>query len=108
VRAAEVLHQAHRRARALGHRAKPNQPERGAECRLDYVRAEPSARGRALHESAASWPPNQPEAGSARQAPAAPASRTHPQPQIGPSVAGDRALATAAALRQSRPGGGPG
>jgi hypothetical protein len=87
-------------------RARPDEPERGAERRLHHVLAEPGAPGRALHEPAAPWLPNEPEAGSARHAPAAPASRPNPQPQpIGQTIAPDGALATATALRQSMPDG---
>jgi hypothetical protein len=90
-------------------RATPDEPERGAERRLDYVLAAPGAPGRALHEQAAPWMPNEPEAGSARHAPAAPASRTTPQPQplVGQTVAGDGAPASAAALLQCMPDVGP-
>jgi len=93
----------------VGHRAKPDEPERGAGRRLEHVLAEPGAPGRALHESAAPWLPNEPAAGSARHAPAAPASRTKPQPQplIGQTIAVDGAPATAAALLQRMPGVGP-
>jgi hypothetical protein len=92
---------------AVGHRAQPDEPERGAARRLDYVRAEPGAPGRGLHESAAPWLPNEPEAGSARHAPAAPAPRAKPQPQplIGQTIAADGAPASPAALRQSMPDG---
>ena len=79
-------------------RAKPDEPERRASLRLDDVMPEPGAPGRALHEQAAPWLPNEPETGSARHAAAAPASRTNPQPQplIGQTIAADGALATAA------------
>jgi hypothetical protein len=54
---------------------------------------EPGAPGRALHEQAAPWLPNEPETGPARRAAAAPASRTKPQPQplIGQTIATDGA-----------------
>ena len=88
----------------LAPRATPDEPERGAARRLQHDLAAPGAPGRTLHEQAAPWLPNEPEAGSARHAPAA---RTKPQPQplVGQTVAGDRALATAAALLQGMPDG---
>jgi hypothetical protein len=45
----------------LVHRPRPDEPERSPRPRLDYVSAEPTARGRALHEPAAPWLPNEPE-----------------------------------------------
>jgi hypothetical protein len=41
----------------LAHRPQPDEPER----RLEYGLPEPLARGRALHEPAAPWLPNEPE-----------------------------------------------
>ena len=49
----------------LAERAQPNEPERIAERRLEYLLPEPPASG-ALHEPAAPWLPNEPEAGPAR------------------------------------------
>ena len=93
----------------VAHSAKPNEPKRGASLRLHEVTVDPGAPGRALHESAAPWLPNEPEAGSARHAPAAPASRTNPQlrPLVGQTVAADGAPASAVALLQSMPDVGP-
>ena len=51
----------------LVHRAQPDEPERGAEPRLEYVTPEPPARGRTLHEAAAPWLPNEPRPGRDRQ-----------------------------------------
>jgi hypothetical protein len=45
----------------LVHRPQPDEPERNPERRLEYVPAEPPARGRTLHEPAAPWLPNEPE-----------------------------------------------
>jgi hypothetical protein len=91
----------------LAPRARPNEPERGAALGLEYVLAAPGAPGRALHEHAAPWLPKEPENGPDRHAPAAPASRTKPQPQplIGQTIAADGAPASPAALRQSMPDG---
>jgi hypothetical protein len=47
----------------LAHRPQPDEPERGAAPRLEYVSTEPPARGRTLHEPAAPWLPNEPETG---------------------------------------------
>jgi hypothetical protein len=41
----------------LVHRPRPDEPERDAAPRLEYVSTEPPARGRTLHEPAASWLP---------------------------------------------------
>jgi hypothetical protein len=41
----------------------PDEPERDAARRLEYVSTEPPARGRTLHEPAAPWLPNEPETG---------------------------------------------
>jgi hypothetical protein len=99
----------------VGHRATPNEPERGDGRRLEYVLAAPGATGRALHQQAAPWLPpaapalpNEPGAGRAPQAPA-PASRTksQPQPLLGQTVAGDGALAPAAAVGPRMPDLGP-
>ena len=38
---------------SLAHRAQPDEPERGAEPRLEYVPSEPGAPGNTLHEPAA-------------------------------------------------------
>jgi hypothetical protein len=43
------------------HRLRPNEPERRAEFPKPYALSEPPARGRALHEAAAAWLPNEPE-----------------------------------------------
>ena len=40
--------------------ARPDKPERGAARRLEYALAQPPASGRALHEPAAPWLPNEP------------------------------------------------
>jgi hypothetical protein len=45
----------------LVHRRRPDEPERAAEPRPEYVMPEPPARGRVLHEPAAPWLPNEPE-----------------------------------------------
>jgi hypothetical protein len=42
-------------------RSPPNEPERVAERRVAYVLPEPAATGRALHEAANLWRPNEPE-----------------------------------------------
>jgi hypothetical protein len=47
----------------LVHRPRPDEPERDAARRLEYVSTEPPARGRTLHEPAASWLPKEPETG---------------------------------------------
>jgi hypothetical protein len=47
----------------LVHCPQPDEPERGAAPRLNYVMPDPAARGRSLHEPAAPWLPNQPETG---------------------------------------------
>jgi hypothetical protein len=47
----------------LVHCAQPDEPER----RLEYALPQPPARGRILHEPAASWLPNEPEPGRDRQ-----------------------------------------
>jgi hypothetical protein len=72
------------------------------------IRPERAARaGSRLHETAAPWLPNEPEAGNARHAPAAPACRTNPrlQPPIGQTIAADGAQPTAASLLQGIPDG---
>ena len=69
---------------ALAHRGRPSEPERAAEPRLEYVLPAPPASGRALHEPAAPWTPNEPETGRARSAPA-PASGMNPKPHPHPS-----------------------
>ena len=52
------------------HRPEPNEPERRPESppqhRLEYVLPDRPAAARALHEAAAPWPPNEPEAARAR------------------------------------------
>jgi hypothetical protein len=45
----------------LADRLQPNEPERRAMPRLDYVQSPPSAPGGTLHEPAAPWLPNEPE-----------------------------------------------
>ena len=45
--------------------AQPDEPERAAPRRLEYVVAEPSISDRTLHEPAALWLPNEPESGRA-------------------------------------------
>ena len=45
--------------------AQPDEPERAAPRRLEYVVAEPSISDRMLHEPAALWLPNEPESGRA-------------------------------------------
>jgi hypothetical protein len=61
----------------LVHRPQPDEPERNPERRLEYLSTEPPARGRALHEPAAPWLPNEPETGTG---PHAAAPLTHPVP----------------------------
>jgi hypothetical protein len=82
---------------SLGHRAQPDEPERGAAARLEYV-TKPPAHGGTLHEPAAPWLPKEPETGPARHAPAP--VHTNPKPLVG-TTAADGALAAAAALLQS-------
>jgi hypothetical protein len=53
----------------LAHRPQPDEPERGAAPRLEYVSTEPPARGRTLHEPAAPWLSNEPETGPGGVAP---------------------------------------
>jgi hypothetical protein len=53
----------------LAHRPQPDEPQRGAAPRLEYVSTEPPARGRTLHEPAAPWLPNEPETGPGGVAP---------------------------------------
>ena len=48
-------------------RSPPNEPERDAGRRQEYVPTEPPASGRTLHEPAAPWLPNEPETGQDRQ-----------------------------------------
>jgi hypothetical protein len=43
--------------------ARPDEPERAASCRLEYVVTEPLIPDRRLHEPAALWLPNEPESG---------------------------------------------
>jgi hypothetical protein len=71
----------------LVHRPQPDEPERGAKPRLDYVIPEPSAPGRTLHEPAASWLPNEPQPAPAVAPAHAPRARAlHAQPnEPGPS-----------------------
>jgi hypothetical protein len=45
-------------------RARPDEPKRGAPPQLDQAPSEPTALGPTLHEPAAPWRPNEPEAGS--------------------------------------------
>jgi hypothetical protein len=59
----------------LVHRPQPDEPERGAARRPEYLPTEPPPPG-ALHEPAAAWIPNEPETGSDRHA----LSRTSPKP----------------------------
>jgi hypothetical protein len=80
----------------LVHRPRPDEPERGAGPRLEYVSAEPTARGRALHEPAACWLPNEPEAGPVQRGPRpnqpplatepAPATTLTARPASGPRI----------------------
>jgi hypothetical protein len=49
--------------------AAPDEPERGAGPRLQYVMPGQALPGRTLHEPAAPWLPNEPETGRARHAP---------------------------------------
>jgi hypothetical protein len=53
----------------LAHRPQPDEPERGAAPRLEYVSTEPPARGRTLHEPAGPWLSNEPETGPGGVAP---------------------------------------
>jgi hypothetical protein len=70
-------HSAMPAARApLARRPQPDEPERAAPRRLEYVIAEPVMQGRTLHEPAAPWLPNEPDA-AAQHAPAS-LSRTDP------------------------------
>jgi hypothetical protein len=47
----------------LVHRPRPDEPERDAGPRLEYVMPDPPAPARALHEPTAPWLPNEPETG---------------------------------------------
>jgi hypothetical protein len=58
----------------LVHGLQPDEPERGATPRLDYVMADQAVPNRTLHEPAAPWVPNEPEAGPGQHA--APAQRS--------------------------------
>ena len=77
----------------LVHRPQPDEPERVAEPRLDYVLSEPPARARTLHEAAAPWVPNEPElpqkslSAPARPRRAANEPRPHPAPAPNPAKA---------------------
>jgi hypothetical protein len=51
----------------IARRDKPNEPERSAGPRLEYVTPDPPARARTLHEAAAPWLPKEPEPGRDRQ-----------------------------------------
>jgi hypothetical protein len=50
----------------LGHRQRPDEPERAAEHRMAYVMPEPPVAARVLHEPAAPWLPSEPEPGRNR------------------------------------------
>jgi len=70
----------------LVHRPRPDEPERRAAPSLDYVMSTPPAPAHALHEPAACWMPNEPEA---RQHAAAPPARADLAPnQPGPQRGG--------------------
>jgi len=64
----------------LVHRPQPDEPERDAAPRLEYVLSEPPAPDSTLHEPAAPWLPSEPETGRARHAASMPAFRTNPEP----------------------------
>jgi hypothetical protein len=83
----------------LVHRPQPDEPERAAGPRLECVLAEPGTPARTLNEPAAPWLPNEPEAGPARHAPSAHASRTNPKPQ----PTSTRPLAARAGKGQANP-----
>ena len=53
-------------------RSPPNEPERDAGRRQEYVPTEPPASGRTLHEPAAPWLPNEPETGRIGRKPRGP------------------------------------
>jgi len=62
----------------LVHCPQPDEPERNPERRLEYGSTEPPARGRALHEPAAPWLPNEPGTGAGPHA-AAPLTPLRPE-----------------------------
>jgi hypothetical protein len=62
----------------LVRRPRPDEPERGAAPRLNYVTPDPAAPGRTLHEPAAPWLPNEPETGTL---PHAASQLTEPRPE---------------------------
>jgi hypothetical protein len=66
--------------RPLVRRPQPDEPERAAAPRLEYVPSAPSLPARTLHEAAALWLQEEPETGRARHAAPTPASRTNPAP----------------------------
>jgi hypothetical protein len=53
--------------RALARRPRPDEPERAAESRLEYVMPDPRAQARTLHEPVAPWRPNEPQRAAGRQ-----------------------------------------
>ncbi len=70
---------ASRPAARVAHRPEPNEPERGAPLRLDYVMPDPPVPGPTLHEPAAPWLPEQPETGRRRAAGDSGGCRTNPK-----------------------------
>jgi hypothetical protein len=62
----------------LVHRPRPDEPERDAAPRLNYVMPDPAAPGRTLHEPAAPWLPNEPGTGTG---PHAASQLTQPRPE---------------------------
>ena len=70
---------ASRPAARVAHRPEPNEPERGAPPRLDYVMPDPPVPGPTLHEPAAPWLPEQPETGRRRAAGDSGGCRTNPK-----------------------------
>jgi hypothetical protein len=76
----------------LARRARPNEPEPGAARLMEHALPEPPTPGRALHEPAVPWLPNEPEPRGAA-APAL-ARRTNPGPLPCQTIAADGALPT--------------
>jgi hypothetical protein len=70
---------ASRPAARVAHRPQPNEPERGAPLRLDYVMPDPPVPGPTLHEPAAPWLLDQPETGRRRAAGDSGGCRTNPK-----------------------------
>jgi hypothetical protein len=68
-----------------GPQARPDEPERAATRRLAYLPSEPGAGGRTLHEPAAPWLPNEPEAGRPACAGLRDANEPKSFPQLEPS-----------------------